>query len=101
MNKRDIVKLAAIAAVLVLAVLLLGRIEKANGSAETETVREAVKNAALTCYAVEGAYPDDVSYLEEHYGLSYDEENYYVRYEAFAANQLPEIRVMERGAEEW
>lgn len=101
MNKRDVVKLLLIVAVLALAVVLVNRIGTAQGTAETEIVRDAVKNAALTCYAVEGAYPDDVSYLEEHYGLSYDEENYYVRYEAFAANQLPEIRVMERGAEEW
>ena len=99
--KRDLLKAAVILAVLAGCWLLLGRIGNAQRSGETDLVRTAVKNAALTCYAVEGAYPDDVSYLEEHYGLSYDEENYYVRYEAFAANQLPEIRVMERGAEEW
>ncbi len=99
--KRDLLKTAVILAALAGCWLLLGRIGNAQRSGETDLVRTAVKNAALTCYAVEGAYPDDVSYLEEHYGLSYDEENYYVRYEAFAANQLPEIRVMERGAEEW
>jgi hypothetical protein len=96
-----LLKAAVILAALAGCWLLLGRIGNAQRSGETDLVRTAVKNAALTCYAVEGAYPDDVSYLEEHYGLSYDEENYYVRYEAFAANQLPEIRVMERGAEEW
>ena len=99
--KRDLLKAAVILAALAGCWLLLGRIGNAQRSGETDLVRTAIKNAALTCYAVEGAYPDDVSYLEEHYGLSYDEENYYVRYEAFAANQLPEIRVMERGAEEW
>ena len=99
--KRDLLKAAVILAALAGCWLLLGRIGNAQRSGETDLVRTAVKNAALTCYAVEGAYPDDVSYLEEHYGLSYDEENYYVRYEAFAANQLPEIRVMQRGAEEW
>ncbi len=99
--KRDLLKAAVILAALAGCWLLLGRIGNAQRSGETDLVRTAVKNAALTCYAVEGAYPDDVSYLEEHYGLSYDEENYYVRYEAFAANQLPEIRVMERGSEEW
>ena len=101
MNRRDIIKLVILAAVLVLAVVLINQIDFAQNTAETGLVRDAVRNAAVTCYAVEGAYPDDVSYLEEHYGLSYDEENYYVRYEAFAANQLPEIRVMERGSEEW
>lgn len=100
MNKRDIAKLAAIAAVLALAVLLLGRIEKANGSAETETVREAVKNAALTCYAVEGAYPDSIDYLKENYHLAYNENRYFITYDAFASNRIPDIYVTERGQKE-
>ncbi len=100
MNKRDIAKLAAIAGVLVLCVLLLGRIERANGRAETETVREAVKNAALTCYAVEGAYPDSLEYLKENYHLSYNEDRYFITYDAFASNRIPDINVTERGQKE-
>ena len=100
MNKRDIAKLAAIAAMLVLAVVLLGRIETANSSAETETVREAVKNAALTCYAVEGAYPDSIEYLKENYHLSYNESRYFITYVAFASNRIPDIYVTERGQRE-
>lgn len=96
MNKRDIAKLAAIAGVLVLCVLL-GRIERANGRAETETVREAVKNAALTCYAVEGVYPENLDYLREHYQLSYNEEKYHVFYEPLASNLMPSIKVAEWG----
>ena len=56
---------------------------------------DAVQNAALTCYAVEGAYPDDVEYLRTHYGLAYDQDRYMVRYSAFASNLLPEIYVTE------
>ena len=100
MNKRDIAKLAAIAAMLVLAVVLLGRIETANSSAETETVREAVKNAALTCYAVEGAYPDSIDYLKENYHLAYNENRYFITYDAFASNRIPDIYVTERGQKE-
>ena len=97
MNRRDILKLLAIAAVLVLAVMLVSRIEKAQSSAETEIVRDAVKNAAITCYAVEGAYPDSVDYLREHYRLAYDEDRYFITYEAFASNRIPDIWVTERG----
>ena len=98
MNKRDVAKLAAFAAVLVLAVLLIGRIDSAHDRAETDIVRDAVKNAALTCYAVEGAYPDDVDYLKENYHLAYDEERYFITYEAFASNRIPDIWVSEKGA---
>ena len=100
MNKRDILKIAALVVVLVLVVLLVGRIDRAQGREETEIVRDAikaVKNAALTCYAVEGAYPDDIDYLRENYQLAYNEDQYFVTYEAFASNRIPDIWVTERG----
>ena len=98
MNRRDLIKLLAIVAVLAAAVLLVNRISSAQDSAETDIVRDAVKNAALTCYAVEGAYPDSVDYLREHYHLAYDEDRYLITYDAFASNMIPDIWVTERGA---
>ena len=99
MSRKDLVKLLAIAAVLVLAVLLVNHIGTAQETAETEIVRDAVKNAAITCYAVEGAYPEDVSYLRDNYRLAYDEERYLITYEAFASNMIPDIWVTEKGAD--
>ena len=57
-------------------------------------------NAALTCYAVEGAYPEDLDYLREHYGLAYDQSRYIVNYDAFASNLIPEIFVVEVEADQ-
>ncbi|MBR3742486.1 MAG: hypothetical protein IKN04_18885 [Clostridia bacterium] len=98
MNRRDWIKLLAIVAVLAAAVLLVNRIDTAQDTAETVIVRDAVKNAALTCYAVEGAYPDSVEYLREHYHLAYDEDRYMITYDAFASNMIPDIWVTEKGA---
>ncbi len=68
-----------------------------------ETGRAAVKNAvirsAVECYAVEGAYPDSLSYLEQHYGLTVNHREYIVSYEAYAGNQLPDVQVLVRGEE--
>ena len=97
MNRRDWIKLLTIVVVLAAAVLLVNRIDTAQESAETDIVRDAVKNAALTCYAVEGMYPDDISYLREHYNLSYNEERYIVYYRPLASNLMPSIKVVERG----
>ena len=72
----------------------------ASSEAQTELVRTAVRRAAVTCYAVEGAYPSTLEYLQRHYGLVYDEENYFVNYDAFASNIMPEIFVTERGTGE-
>ena len=89
---------------LVFAVLIYGgmtlfqKIGTLSGEAQTELVRDAVRRSVITCYAVEGAYPTSLGYLKQHYGLIYDEENYYVFYDAFASNILPDIQVTERGA---
>ena len=97
MNRRDWIKLLSIVLVLAAAVLLVNRISAAQDAAETDIVRDAVKNAALTCYAVEGAYPDSVDYLREHYRLAYDEDRYLITYDAFASNMIPDIWVTEVG----
>ena len=98
MNIRDCVKILFIAALLVLAVSLVNRIGSSQEAAETEIVRDAIKNAALTCYGVEGAYPDSLEYLRQNYHLAYDEDRYLVTYDAFSSNLIPAIYVTERGA---
>ena len=93
MNRRDVVKLALIACMLAAAVALYAWVGRVQDRNETETVRNAIHEAALTCYAVEGAYPDSVDYLREHYRLAYDTERYFVTYDAFASNLIPDIWV--------
>jgi len=97
MNRKDILKGLCIAAVLVLFVLLTDGIGAKGAREESALVEQAVRRAALTCYAVEGAYPEDLEYLREHYHLAYNEDRYFVTYEAFAWNQFPDIYVTERG----
>ena len=59
-------------------------------------IREAVQRSALQCYAVEGAYPPDLQYLEDNYGLQVNKEDFYVTYDAFASNLPPTVRVTRR-----
>ena len=75
--------------------LLVSRVETTQSSAQTQFVYDAVRNAALTCYAVEGAYPESLDYLRSNYGLAYDRSRYQVTYSAFASNLVPEIYVVE------
>ena len=78
MNKKDIASIAIFIVLILSFVLLINGITTKNNGRELQIVRDAVKNAALTCYAVEGVYPDDLEYLREHYHLSYNEEKYHV-----------------------
>ena len=96
-SKKDIASILVFIALILAFVLLVNNITSKTSGRELQIVRDAVKNAALTCYAVEGMYPDDLEYLREHYNLSYNEERYHVFYDPLASNLMPTIKVAERG----
>ena len=60
---------------------------------QLEFVKNTVYRYAVHCYAVEGRYPKDITYLQEHYGLSIDQERLSVYYDYIAANMMPDIYV--------
>lgn len=95
--KRTLALAVAMIVLLAGTVIVINGMVSAGDAGEMRMVQDAVKNAALTCFAVEGAFPYELDYLRENYGLAYDEEKYHVLYEAFASNQMPEIRVSLRG----
>ena len=89
-----------IAAAAVLAGLVWGLLSVAGPKRMTfkePLVEQAVRDAALTCYAAEGSYPDSLDYLRQNYRLAYNQERFVVEYEAFASNLMPTINVLERG----
>ena len=61
-------------------------------------IRALIEKTARQCYAVEGVYPPDLAYLEEHYGIRVNHNDYYVTYDAFASNLPPEVRVTAKRA---
>ena len=58
-------------------------------------LEEALRRSAVACYAAEGIYPPDLTYMEEHYGLQIDTDRYTVYYDVFASNLMPDITVLE------
>lgn len=92
----------ALAAILTAAILVSGFWFFAGGSrsnAEEEgaaAIKAAIQNCAQQCYVVEGVYPPELSYMEEHYGLQINREDYYVTYEVFASNLPPEVVVVSK-----
>ena len=99
-NRKDIAAGVVFVALIAAFVLLVNSLTATSGSQETELVYDAVKNAALTCYAGEGTYPESLEYLREHYKLAYNKERFIVEYDAFASNLMPTITVRERGAKD-
>ena len=89
--------LAVFALLLAAALFFFGGVDRASEDEQKALVRDAVRGALVTCYAVEGSYPTEVAYLKEHYGLAYDAERYMVTIDAFASNIMPDVRVTVRG----
>ena len=61
-----------------------------------ESISRSVTDRALQCYVVEGVYPPDLEYLQEHYGLTLNQDDYNVHYDIFAQNLPPDVRVVLR-----
>ncbi|MDO4483067.1 MAG: hypothetical protein Q4C54_01140 [Clostridia bacterium] len=94
-----ILTIAIFAAVIISSVNGIVAVQEQNSAKQLNLVQQAAYRAAATCYATEGFYPGEIDYLKEHYGLSWDENRYFIRYNAFASNILPEIYVVDKGDE--
>ncbi len=86
--------------VLVLAVLLgfstaLGNLNTGRSKENREQLETAIRRSCVACFAAEGSYPQDLQYLEDHYGLQIDRDRYAVFYDVFAENLMPDITVLE------
>lgn len=92
-----VITLLVFAAMILLSSSVISGITRTSSEAELALVERSVRSAALACYAVEGAYPSDLQYLKDHYGLFFDENIYTVSYSTFASNIFPDIYVMEGG----
>lgn len=58
-----------------------------------QQLEEALRRAAVSCYAAEGRYPPEVAYMQQYYGVQIDESRYIVHYRVFAENLMPDITV--------
>lgn len=64
-----------------------------------QQLEQALRRAAVACYAAEGVYPPTLDYLTDHYGIQIQEARYQVFYEIFADNLMPDITVLEKNDE--
>ncbi len=87
---------ALLAAALLIGVPLSRGAVREGGDDSIQSIRETVMERALQCYVIEGAYPQDLAYLEDNYGLTINKRDYLVMYTPFAENLPPEVKVIDR-----
>ena len=64
---------------------------------QLESLENAIHQGIVYCYTLEGSYPESLEYLKEHYGLTYNENLFFVDYRLQGANIMPDVTIIERG----
>ncbi len=63
-------------------------------NSQVESLKSAIMRSAVHCYATEGAYPESLAYLEEHYGISWNKDQYVVDYTIIGSNMMPTVTII-------
>lgn len=63
---------------------------------DQQILYDAVNKDIVHCYSIEGMYPPNVKYIEDHYGLIYDKNKYLVDYEYFGSNIIPKVTIVSK-----
>ena len=85
-----------VAALLICFLSGISSVTQGHSRESKQRLENVLREAAVACYAAEGMYPPDLSYLEAHYGVQIDRQHFAVSYTAIAENLMPDITVLEK-----
>ncbi|HBC31287.1 MAG TPA: hypothetical protein DC024_08610 [Clostridiales bacterium] len=89
-------KFISVIIIIMLIVYMYVAVDNAKRKSDEENYKilsDAIIRSAVQCYAIEGFYPPDIEYLENNYGLLVDHNKYFVSYNVFASNIIPEVQI--------
>lgn len=86
---------------LVLLVMSTSQISNANDTEQLDILTRSVNRSVTACYALEGAYPPNITYLVENYGLTYDSEQYFIDYQYIGSNLRPDVTILKKDTSTW
>ena len=95
----DFLRAAILPVVFTVAIMLmvasgLQRTEESSRAEGLRILEDSIRRAVVTCYAIEGRYPESIEYIEANFGIHIDRTRFVVHYRVFASNILPEITVI-------
>jgi hypothetical protein len=94
-----VISIVGFAAVILLLGVLLGNAADTSSEEALNAVRDSIIRASVTCYAIEGVYPESLQYLIDNYSLAVDINRYNVYYSRISDNLMPTIIVKARGGQ--
>lgn len=99
--KKKVLKLGVLAVLLLAAVAGMFLLGDYMDERTRIVTKESIRRAMINCYALEGAYPQQLDYLEENYGVWVDYKRFDVTYKVVAPNMLPQVEVRMKGQKEF
>lgn len=87
---------AFFAGIMLVFLLAVSGLEEDTAQRQQQELETALHRGILTCYALEGKYPESLQYLKEHYPLHYNEELFFVDYRVQGGNLMPDVTVLKR-----
>lgn len=91
-----LIAIAVMAAMACLAYFSIDGFDKNTAGKSQSALEDAIKKAAVQCYAIEGSYPPDLQYLADHYGIILNEDTYIYHYQVIGSNIMPDIIVLKK-----
>lgn len=89
-----ILSLCLFSAVIAVFFLGIGTLSDTASDKEKESLENAIARDIAYCYATEGAYPESLEYIKENYGLTYNDDKFFVDYTPRGENILPDVTII-------
>ena len=87
---------SALACALILGVfgILTNQLSSRQLDEQETALHDSIERCIMACYALEGFFPPDLEYMQQHYGLTYNEDAFFIDYQPVAANLRPDYFVL-------
>ena len=77
----------------------ISKVSSETNEKQTENLRLAITRGIAHYYSIEGHYPESLEYLQKHYGISYNPDEYFIDYQVLGKNIYPELTIIKRKKE--
>ena len=74
----------------------ISSLSESTTARQKQALENAITQSISYCYSVEGVYPESLEYLKDNYGLTYNEDLFYVDYRTTGANLMPDVTIIEK-----
>lgn len=96
MESKNKLSLLITLGIFILFILQIQNITHLTKQQQRINLEKAISRDIIQCYALEGYYPPDLNYIEEHYGLTYNKSEFFIDYQIEGENIKPTFTIIER-----